>query len=90
MQIQWIQYGDQKVSKYLLILNLGIRNRKVCALECNKVPNREVDLIKSSEPILATISLADTIKWLKTNCPDSYRLAYREFLISKMRVVNQY
>lgn len=90
MTIQWINYGGPKSNKYMLVNILGTRNHKICILECQKVPSIEVKIIREASPILATLPLTDIIRWIKQNCPASYRLAYKELLISKIRIINQY
>lgn len=90
MNLQWIKYGERKASKHLLILNLGTHNHKISAVICDKVPNQEVSLLREAGPILAAMPLNKIVAWIKQNCPSTYRLAYREFLEDKIRLIQQY
>ena len=90
MQIQWVQYGDLKSYKYLLVVHLGSRNHKHCVLVCDKVSNHEVKQLRTYWSTLTRLSLGEVIAWVKKYCPQSYRLAYRELPEAKTKVVRQY
>jgi hypothetical protein len=67
-----------KPARYILLLNLGERDGKICGLLTDAVSDGERENIMSQANRLAGLSLERKIEWLRTHIPHAFRAGYRQ------------
>lgn len=87
MELLWLYYRGMKNSRYILLLYLGTRNHKMCGLDARKVKDRDRRNIAKH---LAGVSLEEALAWLRNNCQDTFRTAYRELVIDRAELISRY
>jgi len=91
MELFYVLYRPYgKRPKYILLLPLGSRSGKLCAVATSGVPNGEITRIRSNRERLATLSLERKLEWLKHHCPTAYKNGYREIYDSNYTIVSRY
>jgi hypothetical protein len=88
-ELLYILYSS-KNPKYLLLLPLGYRNGKLCALKTANVPKGEINKLRSSVKVLANLSLDQKLSWIKGHCPVAYKKAYRELDQSLFSIISKH
>jgi len=89
MEVLWIDY-DGSSRKYILFIVVGKKEGKKCGLDVYKMSDHDKELFRKNSALLSSLSLDKMIAWIGKNCQFSYRNAYRELHVSKMRVINKY
>jgi len=89
MELYYILYQG-KVNKYLLILPLGNRKGKLCAIDTAKCYKNEISIIRSRMDELSALSLEDRIDWIRRFAPSGYKEGYREISDSNFIVVSKH
>ena len=90
VELHWARYKGDRNTRYLLAFHLGVRDGKHCLLECQQVPNGEVEVLKALRPQLNGLSLGERIAMLKEACPMAMRRAYRQIGDGRYEVVRKY
>lgn len=73
--------------RYILLLELGRRDNKICGLETKHVRDGDRKKILSLRPMLNKLSLDKKLTWLKNNCPNTMQ-AYKEIYESNISVIS--
>jgi hypothetical protein len=87
MELLWLYYTGLKSSRYVLFLELGVRDGKMCGLDADKIKDSEKKKIING---VDGLSLGSAIRWIRANCPQVFRSAYRELVIERVRIESRH
>ena len=76
MRILWLLYRG-KNSRYILLLELGEHNGKLCGIDTSKINDRDRAIIMSSSRSLRDMTLQKRVAWIKKHCKGAMA-GYRE------------
>jgi len=89
MELYYILYGPKGVKpKYYLLFYVGTKNNKLIGIDSAKVPSSEKQALKSSN--FASLSLEKRLRWLKDNCPVSYKYGFKQINNANYKVVSKH
>jgi hypothetical protein len=88
MKLLWCRYLSNPVS-YILILELGRKDDKICCLVPDKLSREQVHLIRASLPQLQQMDLEGRQQWLRDQCPTAMQ-CYRSYKTSVLQVLREY
>jgi len=87
MELLWLYYIGLKSSRYILFLELGRRAGKICGLDADKVSQAERRKIVHG---ISGLSLEAAIRWIRTNCNNAYRQAYKELVEERVEIKSRH
>jgi len=87
MELLWLYYKGLKNSRYILFLQLGTHDGKICGLDAKKISDGERRKIVHH---ISGVSLETAIHWLRANCPAALKTAYRELNIERTRIESRH
>lgn len=87
MELVYVRF---KGNRYILVLEFGQRNNKLCGVVSEAVPDGERQKMMAARPQLETMSLERRIQWLRDHCPYSYKTAYREILTNNIEIISRH
>ena len=91
MELLYILYKSAgKPATYRLVLPLGHRNGKLCAIETTKVAAGEISRINANKTRLSALSLERKIEWIRNHCPHAYRNGFREIWDKNYTVISRH
>lgn len=88
MELVYLRYT--KDGRFVLLLELGNRNSKICGLLVEKVPDHERAKIVAARTVLDAFSLTRKLQWLKEHSPVTYKMAYREISNSNAEILSRH
>jgi hypothetical protein len=88
-ELIWARYDKQPPKHYLLIF-LGETDQNILAMEADKVPDREVAILRANLNEVRQLSAVDLVEWIKKNMPISYTNAFRRFERDKLIIKQSY
>jgi len=84
MHLAWIQYQKGSKVDYHLILLLAELDDRYLGLECDRIPDDQIDRIRKALDELIGMNIGEKLNWFKTNV--SYNTAFKEFLKSRTHI----
>jgi len=91
MQLLQLYYNAKgKTPKYLLLLYLGQKDRKLIGIQSDKITGDEFAIVRKNLAKLNDMSLTNAVYWFKQHCPNSYKNGYREIKLDNVASVNKH
>jgi hypothetical protein len=89
-ELIWARYDKHQSSQHYLLLFLGETNQNVFAMEADKVPDREIAILRANLNEVKQLNAVELVEWLKKNMPTSYANAFRRFEKDKLIIKQSY
>lgn len=87
-ELIWIRYSEN--DKFYFVFYLGRNENIIHVLLADKVPDREITLIRLNIRDLKLMDLPTMQAWLKVHTPMAYSVAYRSMKIESISIQNTY
>lgn len=89
-ELIWVRY-DSAASKHYLLFYIGEKGTKFLALNANKVPDHEIQIIRANLNNLKTMGIDQIKQFLIEFAPISYKVAYRDkFRKDRITILKSY
>lgn len=86
MKLLWLLYRGRQ-SRYILLLELGEFNGKICGIDTKKINDRDRIVILSAAKTLENMQLRRLVAWVKRHCPGAMA-GYREIFKEKAQIMS--
>lgn len=88
-ELIWARY-DSAASQHHLLLYIGEKGTQFLALNANKVPDHEIQIIRANLNNLKAMGIDQIVKFLIEFAPISYKVAFRKFQKDRITILKSY
>lgn len=88
MRLLWLHYTGTH-SRYILLLELGERDGKICGIETKVIDSNAKSKIRSAATTLAELPFDKRMTWIREYCPQAMG-GYKEILKHNAQIISTY
>ncbi len=89
LELAWTKYKSTTISNQLILI-LGIQGGKTYGILAERVPDKEITLIKQNKTLLEGFDLSARLTWLKRHTPMTYSKSLRTYQTSNLELLKVY